>query len=201
MTRPTTPAAASDLETLYLALAQTKGQFPTGSVHRSAIWQAMRIVKEARTQSAQPSGMAGDRIVGYSRMPDGSGAITPDEYRYLVANGQGDGMMGIVLVDPRDAATIAQQGGGETKDAVTDQLVAECGEAYFFVKGMSWDQKSMRAAIEAAFSTRPAESVAQGGEGFRGLDLTGRPIYGRQAAFVTTTTDSTTPATGSGGEA
>ena len=162
-------------------------------------------------------------------------------------------------------------------DAVTDQFVAECGEEYFYVKGMSWDQKSMRAAIEYALTgkadggdafrklyepdeyedafkgrdlkeamdlaegiwrihytedapnfqpattisgclsqisnmvtgldrnhriparvgskaTQPVESVAQGGEGFRGLDLTGRPIYGRQAVFVTTTTDSTAPA-------
>ena len=38
------------------------------------------------------------------------------------------------------------------RDAVTDEIVAECGEAYFFVKGMSWDQKSMRAAIEYALT-------------------------------------------------
>lgn len=38
------------------------------------------------------------------------------------------------------------------RDAVTDQFVAECGEAYFFVKGMSWDKESMRAAIEFALT-------------------------------------------------
>jgi len=72
------------------------------------------------------------------------------------------------LTDSIDTAlatpTPATGSGGEATDAVTDQFVAECGEAYFFVKGMSWDQKSMRAAIETALSTRPAESVAQGGE-------------------------------------
>ena len=38
------------------------------------------------------------------------------------------------------------------RDAITDQFVAECGEEYFCVKRMSWDQKSMRAAIEYALT-------------------------------------------------
>lgn len=44
-------------------------------------------------------------------------------------------------------------------EGVTDQLAAECGEEYFFVRGMSWDKESMRAAITYALAAQPAPGV------------------------------------------
>lgn len=62
-----------------------------------------RLCNHPSHTTPQSSVQVVGEIVGYTRSHDGSHPITPDEYKLLVSCGHGEGMKGIMLVDPLTA--------------------------------------------------------------------------------------------------
>ena len=122
------------------------------------------------------TGIGEPKLIGYAQELPTNAVLTEAEYQYLLANGQGKGIKAVILMDPR--ATLAAQrapvvGGDALALAVRfhetyERLAPSFGyETRTDTRTFDPESKNGRlmvAVCRELLSTRPAESVAQGGE-------------------------------------